>query len=110
MGNSHLPLNEKSELLAKMKSAGQISANSFGLDVGSQSYTSQRNGRLTLGGHQPAMVKGARWEFKIDRTKLEIKERFCPLQVDIGKIVINIGGRDIELVSPDSNTNICIEM
>jgi hypothetical protein len=108
--NSHLPLNENSEILSKMKSNGQIVANSFGLDVGSQSYTSPRNGRLTFGGQQPAMIKGPRWEFKIDRNKLDINNRTCPLQVDVRQIVMNINGAGILLVAPDSNTRVCIEM
>ncbi|KAK1826465.1 hypothetical protein QBC39DRAFT_364377 [Podospora conica] len=108
--NSHLPLNEDSVVLAEMKRSGQIASNSFGLDVGSQSVSSPRNGRLTLGGHLPAMVRGPRWEFKIDRSNPVINSRSCALKVDIRHINIGIGGKDVELIAPDSNTRVCIEI
>lgn len=108
--NSHFPLNEDSVVLAEMKRTNQIASKEFGVDVGSQSVYSPRNGRLAIGGLQAAMIKGPRWEFKIDRSKPDINSRACALKVDIRHIHIGIGGRDVELIAPDSYTRVCIEM
>lgn len=108
--NSHFPLNEDSVVLAEMKRANQIASKEFGVDVGSQSVYSPRNGRLAIGGLQAAMIKGPRWEFKIDRSKPDINSRACALKVDIRHVHIGIGGRDVELIAPDSYTRVCIEM
>lgn len=108
--NSHLPLNEQSVVLAKLKSDNHIAANSSSLDSGSQRFGSSRNGRLTFGGYEPARFKGPQWLFKINRTELEINNRSCPLQVDLRQINITIGDAELELVSPDQNTRVCIEM
>ena len=108
--NSHLSLNEDSVLLAEMVRTKQIASRAFSIDVGSQNPKSLRNGRVIFGGLQPGMVKGPRWAFKIDRSNLVLNSRDCALKVDIRHITMVIGGKPVELIGPDSNTRLCIEM
>jgi hypothetical protein len=101
-------LNEKSTALDQLKNTGMIGGRSFAIDVGGQSSLSRRRGRLTLGGWQPEMVKGAFFEFPMNYNQ-SLNDRQCPLQVGIDTLTVQVGNQQVTLIGKGENALACIE-
>lgn len=109
---SHLPLNEKSTIIEALHTAGYITERSFSIDVGSEDFHSPRNGLLTFGGYNPSRVLGdfSKFDINMDALKLEDTERYCPLQVKIDTLTVDINGEAVDLITRDNKSPACIEM
>lgn len=108
--NSHFSLDDKSFILKELQKSGQISANSFGLDGGSSSYLSPRRGRLTLGGYESGKVLGPFIQYSMNSYNKLLNNRYCPLQVNISQLDVNIGAVSKTLITPDQQVRSCIEL
>jgi hypothetical protein len=86
---SHLGLAEASTLLESLKDANLIGAKSWGLDAGSQSFTAPRNGSLILGGYDAASFNEGWFTYNIPTSNL-VRERSCPLQVEITEMAFTV--------------------
>jgi len=104
---SHMGLASASTLLGKMKEAGLIGALSWGLNSGSQSTMFPRVGSLIFGGWDRGSLAGPYFDYPVARGPLE--GRWCPLQVLITGLSLNIRNTTQEIVSPANKWDACIE-
>ncbi|KAM7190834.1 hypothetical protein V8F33_009257 [Rhypophila sp. PSN 637] len=109
---SHLGLAAAAPVLQTLKDTGKIGARSWGLNSGSQSYSSPRSGSLVLGGYDGASRDGAWYNFPV-KSQLDGK-RYCPLQVEITSMTATISNSTKNLpprsiVGISDTLPVCIE-
>jgi hypothetical protein len=110
---SHIGLAEASTLLQSLKDADLIGSKSWGLDAGSQSFNAPRNGSLVLGGYDASSFEGGWFSYDIPKSNL-VRERSCPLQVQITQLALTaqIGRNEPTSETPITSGNpltACIE-
>lgn len=119
---SHLGLASGSVFLQTLKAKGLIAAQSFGIDVGSQSTDYPRRGSLVLGGYDSGKFASSYRQFLVRTPNNDddrLIERFCPFQVKLSEIKLigsslnNTNGvtkqTEAVILTRSSNTVACIE-
>lgn len=96
-----------------MKDAGLIAARSWGLNSGSQSYSSPRDGSLVLGGYDQASIDG---DFHFTRDVVSggvVNKRRCPLQVTLSGLTMIVdgpkGSKSYAYAVAASKVTVCLE-
>ncbi|KAK0729628.1 hypothetical protein B0H67DRAFT_3482 [Lasiosphaeris hirsuta] len=109
---SHLGLAASSSLLDRLQLLGRIGAKSWGLNSGSQSYSSPRDGSLVLGGYDSSSLAGPFFDYDITTTK-PVENRFCPLQILVTGLTMNVQTANSTisrtLVDRSNKLDACIE-
>jgi hypothetical protein len=119
--NSHFSSDRNSYVLRDLRDSGKISAMSFGLDVGSDSSSSPRPGRLILGGYEPSKVMGTFFPFKMDSHQPKVNDRSCPMQVTVTGIKMRYTPttaagqvrrnetQELKIIGRDAGVTTCVE-
>lgn len=105
----HLGLGRQSTLLKHLKNSNMIPSLSFGLNAGSQSILSPRDGSLVLGGYDKASPISSFYSYPMNYSDT-IAGRYCPLQVHIQNLQLVLQGiGPIELIGEGDGHYACIE-
>lgn len=110
----HIGVGSDSSLLTELVDRGVITGRSWGLNAGSQSYTSPREGSLVLGGKDDNSFEGNLVDFPFGRGERPVKRRQCPLQIAATDLTIrmSVNGTELTPLSYSDSTvtsGFCIE-
>jgi hypothetical protein len=106
---SHLGLAESSPLLQSLNDAGLIGARSWGLNAGSQSYSSPRVGSLVLGGYDEESIQGNFFSYDIPVPNPPLNDRPCPLKVKITELSMTVRNTSTSMVGLANSLLACVE-
>ena len=94
---THIGMGNESVLLTEMVHQGMIAGKAWGLNAGSQSYFSPREGSFVLGGRDDNSYEGNLIEFPLNSGERPVTRRKCPVQVAATDLIIRMTVNGTEL-------------